>query len=197
MLSLYFLESLWVVLSRKKSEIINSGTLGITISLVDYWMCCLNRFWTHSEAMLQKLQVIREWSYDALVGHFWKLMDNTFQEKSEQNYFRHSGYRFGRYWMCWLNWFWIVILLQCHSEPNLWKTLRKLGGKLQYFRWTFLKANGQYFARKNQEHYFRYSDCLFGRHWMCWLNRFQNTFGNAFIPKYALPQLVLRSRTGL
>ena len=56
----------------------------------------------------------------------------------------------------------------------------------------FLKADGQYFAGKIQEHYFRYSGCLFGRHWMCWLNRFQNTFGNAFIPKYALPQLVLQ-----
>ena len=118
---------------------------------------------------------------------FLKADGSYFPGKIRENYFRHSGYWFGRYWMCWLNRFWIVILLQCHSEPNLWKTLRKLGGKLQYFRWTFLKANGQYFAGKIQEHYFRYSGCLFGRHWMCWLNRFQNTFGNAFIPKYALP----------
>ena len=49
-----------------------------------YWMCWLNWFWTHSEAILPKLQVIREWSYDALVGLFWKLMDSTFQEKSEK-----------------------------------------------------------------------------------------------------------------
>ena len=81
LLSLDFFESWWIVIYGKNPRKLFPA---LWISIWALLNVLVNVFWTHSEAILPKLQVIREWSYDALVGLFWKLMDSTFQEKSEK-----------------------------------------------------------------------------------------------------------------